>query len=63
MVTLVIYQNAGMISFSIYESVEHMNMRFRHLWYTFETVLGIPDPEERRIQFRKAVQYHYALIE
>lgn len=58
-----VYHGAAVISFSIFESVEHMNIRFRHLWHTFMTVLKIKDPAESRRQFRKAVQYHYALIE
>lgn len=61
-VSLVVYHSAGEISYAIFETVVHLNMRFRHLSETFVEVLKIEELKERRRQFSKAVQYHYALI-
>lgn len=61
--SLLAYHNAGYINWVIYESVEHVNFRFHHLHDTFNELLEIHDPIERRKQFNKAVEYHNALIE
>lgn len=60
---ILVYHNAGVISFFIFESIEHISIRFRHLCAIYAEVLKIEDPVERRTRFRKAMRYHYALIE
>lgn len=63
LVTLLVHHNAGVISYAMFESIEHINMRFEHLCDTLVDTLKIKDPVERRKRFGKAVQYHYTLIE
>lgn len=63
LVTLLVHHNAGVISYAMFESIEHINMRFQHLCDTLVETLKIEDRAERRKRFGKAVQYHYTLIE
>lgn len=57
------YLNGGFINYSILETVEYFNIKFEHLCDIFRDLLKIKDPVLRRRLFRKAVKYHYNLIE
>lgn len=62
-VTLLVYHFGGIISYAIFESVEHLNLRFQHISERLKEILQIENPLERRKQFNEVVKYHYTLIE
>lgn len=45
------------------ETIEHVNVRFKHACDTFISAVREKDPAVRKIKFGKAVEYHELVLE
>nr|APC94313.1 odorant receptor 19 [Pyrrhalta aenescens] len=59
----VVYQTAGMLSYTMFASCEHLILRLEHVKHQLVDALNEKDVVIRRQKFNKAVQYHQAVIE
>ncbi|KAG5883721.1 hypothetical protein JTB14_024222 [Gonioctena quinquepunctata] len=58
----VIYQTAGVLSYTMMETVEHLIIRFEHVGDTFVDALSGENSAEIRAKFSVAIQYHKDVI-
>nr|XP_023030161.1 odorant receptor 4-like isoform X1 [Leptinotarsa decemlineata] len=61
--SFVVYHTAGVLSYTMMETVEHLIIRFEHVGDTFVEALAEEDPSVRREKFYLAVQYHKTVIQ
>ncbi|CAH1115034.1 unnamed protein product [Psylliodes chrysocephalus] len=60
---LIVYQTAGLLSFFMFATLEHLVLRFNHVGDMFVETLSEKNPVIRRQKFIVAVKYHQAVIE
>uniref|UniRef100_A0A310SA13 Odorant receptor n=1 Tax=Chrysomela lapponica TaxID=153811 RepID=A0A310SA13_CHRLA len=58
-----IFQCAGLLSYTLMETIEHLIVRFEHVADVFVMAVAEKDPQLRRKKFNAAVKYHKAVIE